>query len=536
MKRRDLTLLDAGISDQGDAAVLPVDVLVSGSLGKLLRDHLWRYRDVVLRTHDLALMRKPFNKALVLRLIATGSCRFEDQAGLVRRLGVAEHLRLLRDWLAAQSLGRFGKRRFLHRLAELEGRGGGGSVISLGEGRPLYLRTDLVFGLTSGGSVTHIAGVANNLYALYGGLDMITTDCIPTVDPGVAVSVLRPEARWADVPEIRQLLFNERLEDHALAYCGERRPAFIYQRYSVNNIAGVMLAQRFAVPLVIEYNGSEVWINRHWGRALADESLALRLERLNLQAADLVVVVSQALGDELVERGISAERILVNPNGVDPERYRPDIDSSALRARLGLEGRVVLGFVGTFGPWHGAEMLARAAADLLEARPDLRDRLAFLFVGDGQNMSLVREIVAERGIADSCRFTGLVPQADGPAHMAACDILVSPHVPNSDGSRFFGSPTKLFEYMAMGRPIVASSLEQIGELLRHEHDALLVPPGDTQVLSKAMVRLIDDPELGKRLAEAARRSAVERHTWRRHTERILAALDTRLREAGTGVG
>ena len=116
-------------------------------------------------------------------------------------------------------------------------------------------------------------------------------------------------------------------------------------------------------------------------------------------------------------------------------------------------------------------------------------------------------------------------QADGPAHLAACDILASPHVPNPDGSAFFGSPTKLFEYMAMGRPIVASALEQIADVLSDEETALLVPPGDIDALANALLRLIDTPALGRRLGANAREAALQRHTWQRHTQRILARLE-----------
>ncbi len=113
-------------------------------------------------------------------------------------------------------------------------------------------------------------------------------------------------------------------------------------------------------------------------------------------------------------------------------------------------------------------------------------------------------------------------------HLAAMDVLVSPHVPNSDGSRFFGSPTKLFEYMATGRGIVASRLEQIGEVLEHERTALLVPPADETALAAAILRLVDDRDLSARLGASARRRVLERHTWEAHGRRLL----DRLRDLG----
>ena len=124
-------------------------------------------------------------------------------------------------------------------------------------------------------------------------------------------------------------------------------------------------------------------------------------------------------------------------------------------------------------------------------------------------------------------LTGAVAQEAGPAHLAACDILVAPHVPNADGTPFFGSPTKLFEYMAMGKGIVASDLDQIGEVLRHDETAWLVRPGDVASLVEGLLALIGDPGLRDRLGRAAREAAVARHSWSEHTRRIVHTLEER---------
>ena len=103
----------------------------------------------------------------------------------------------------------------------------------------------------------------------------------------------------------------------------------------------------------------------------------------------------------------------------------------------------------------------------------------------------------------------------------ACDFLLSPHVPLEDGSDFFGSPTKLFEYMAMGKAIVASRLGQIGEVLSDEETALLVEPGNVPQLAEAIVRMANSAELRQRLGAAARMAAIERHTWKRNAQRVI---------------
>jgi glycosyltransferase involved in cell wall biosynthesis len=305
---------------------------------------------------------------------------------------------------------------------------------------------------------------------------------------------------------------------------GSRRPAFVYQRYSLNNYTALKLARMYGVPFVLEYNGSEIWVNRHWGNALQHEALSARIEWLNLVAADLIVVVSQAMQEELISRGLTAQKILVNPNGVNPDRYSPTVDGGAVRRRYGLVGKTVLGFIGTFGRWHGAEVLAEAFGELVQAHPQYRDTVRLLMIGDGVMMPEVKRRLQNSGAASATILTGLIPQEQGPEHLAACDILVSPHVPNPDGTPFFGSPTKLFEYMAMGKGIVASDLDQIGEVLRHDVTALLVKPADVKLLSDGMVLLIEDKERRERLGIEARKDVVSKFTWKAHTGRIIEKL------------
>jgi glycosyltransferase involved in cell wall biosynthesis len=97
--------------------------------------------------------------------------------------------------------------------------------------------------------------------------------------------------------------------------------------------------------------------------------------------------------------------------------------------------------------------------------------------------------------------------------------------PNPDGSRFFGSPTKLFEYMGLAKPIVASDLEQIGEVIDHERTGLLCPPGDAVAAADAVRRLLADEPLGRRLGDAALQEALTTYSWTAHARRILEALE-----------
>ena len=164
---------------------------------------------------------------------------------------------------------------------------------------------------------------------------------------------------------------------------------------------------------------------------------------------------------------------------------------------------------------------------LIQQYPQYRDSTRLLMIGDGHTMTEVQRLLEVYEITRESILTGIVPQEEGPKYLAACDILISPHVPNSDGTPFFGSPTKLFEYMAMGKGIVASDLDQIGEVLQDDHTARLVKPGDVESLMHGLKSLIDNPETRKRLGEAARREVVAKYTWKEHTRKIIEKLKER---------
>lgn len=518
----------SGVQVSNEEEVLPFNALLGEvKSGRILR-RLARYRDSRLRVPRRWLMNRPLLTNLLLRLMSRGTCHVEDNEGVepITWLGLGRQaLATAREYPAARELTRRLGRQVDELLAvtnsQRSGRRGLDPV-----GRPVYLRAELLFGCASGGQVGHIAGVLNHLQGEFRPPVFLTTDTIPTVSPTVETHTITPRPQFWDYPPLPALAFTSRFTAEAWKILGVRPPAFLYQRNCLFNFSGVQLARVYEIPLVIEYNGSEVWAARHWGKPYPPrfEQLGEKIELLNLRAADLVIVVSQPLRDELMQKGVSEERILVNPNGVDTQRYDARLSGQTARSRYNLENKRVIGFIGTFGLWHGAEVLVEAFGQLLANHPARREDTRLLLIGDGARMPQVRRLLAERGILRESVLTGMVPQAEGPEHLAACDILVAPHVPNPDGSPFFGSPTKLFEYMAMGKGIVASALGQMQEILEHDRTAWLVPPGDVSALSKGLYQLLMEPARRQRLGFHARQCVETRYTWRQHTRRIIHSL------------
>lgn len=417
------------------------------------------------------------------------------------------------------------------------------SVTGPGVGRILYLNPNLWFGIKAGGSVAHLAGVVNGFLAHGVGVELFSPAEPILVDDAATFHILPPPSTFGLPMEINYPRF-QRTAVGIPARHASAKLDFVYQRLSVETFAGVELARRLRLPLVLEYNGSEVWAARHWGTSLRFERYARAAEEVSLRHAHLVVTVSDVLRSELLERGIPEDRIVMYPNCVDERIYDPhrfsESDRHALRSSFGIdEEAVVATFIGTFGRWHGVDVLAGAIARMVDTNVDWvrSHRLHFLLVGDGLRMPEVREVLDDDRVAPFVTLTGLLPQERGAAVLAASDILLSPHVPNPDGSPFFGSPTKLFEYMAMGKGIVASSLDQIAVVLApglstdslpsgppdpDEHRlAVLVPPADEDGIIRGVRFLVEQPVWRETLGRNARREALSRYTWRHHVQAIL---------------
>jgi glycosyltransferase involved in cell wall biosynthesis len=396
--------------------------------------------------------------------------------------------------------------------------------------RVLYVRA--VAGATThvGGAVTHTHEVIRALRNAGVEVDALTTD--GRIAEAAAADPDSP-CRWrvVGIPRVFKAIpastaLGGDLQLVRVGLRAAKRADVIYQRHGRFSLAGALLSRLSGTPLFLEFNGTETFFHQHWQRVPLAGQLKT-CEDAVLDAAARIIVVSEVDRRELIKRGHASRRIVVNPNGVDSSRFARG-GGGAARAALGLtDGQIVVGFLGSFGPWHGGPLLAeaftRAAAEVAELR--------LLLIGDGDERPRTEHLLAEGGVADRALSVGSVAGGDVPRLLDACDILAASHVRLPGGVEFFGSPTKLFEYMAAGKAIAASRLGQIGEVLEHERTALLVEPGDAPDLADALVRLARDPALRSRLGRAARAAAIERHGWSNNAERLIEAY-LELRRAG----
>jgi glycosyltransferase involved in cell wall biosynthesis len=284
----------------------------------------------------------------------------------------------------------------------------------------------------------------------------------------------------------------------------------VYERLFSSRSAVSRCAEAYRVPFIVESNAPVEERKTYWGSPLLH--FVDQVERGILQRADVVTVVSTPLKRYYEKKGVAAHKIVVLPNGVNEELFSPAKVSGDIRRELGIEDRIVVGFVGNIRPYHGVELLLPLAQHL----QSIGDQLHFLIVDGGQGRHDLEAMMVRENLAHLFSFVGPVHHEEVPDYIAAMDICLLPRF------MWYGSPIKIFEYGAMGKTIVAPDLENIREVLSHGETAYLFEPGSIPALTQAIRELALDPQLRSRLGCAVRDHILANHTWTKNAERIMS--------------
>jgi len=331
----------------------------------------------------------------------------------------------------------------------------------------------------------------------------------------IEIPVLR--SRWLG-SDLRQWLYNFRLIRAMTRLLKQRVPDVLYERHALYSTAGMRLAKRFRLPRILEVNTllvEEQMQRIHFPR------LASWMEDRIVGSAPEIIVVSTPLREAFVGRGIDPRRISIMPMAVDVRRFHPDVEPAPLRARFHLDGKTIVGYTGTLTAWHGIELLFEVA----ETIKALEENLCIVVIGgDEVKVNEQRERVRSRRLGDHLIFMGSVPYTEVPHYISAMDITVIP------GSIEWASPTKLFEYQAMGKPSVAPRLIPVADALTDGREGYLFRPNDVEELTDRILRLHHDSVERLAMGRRARQRVVERHAWEHNTGRIIEMFTRMLRE------
>ncbi|MEO6606111.1 MAG: glycosyltransferase family 4 protein [Aeromicrobium sp.] len=293
-----------------------------------------------------------------------------------------------------------------------------------------------------------------------------------------------------------------------------------------NGLAGTVAARQIGIPNIYEVRGLNEEGRRSRDEHYADTrqyAFAHYLETLAANEADRVIAITEGLKATLIERGVDEDKILVVPNGVDTERFGPLERDAGLSKMYGLDGKLVIGYVGSLNWYEGHDLLFEAIRRLSPRHPDMR----VLIVGGGQEYETLLALRSELGLEDIITMTGRIPFEQVEAHYSLIDI--APITRSSSPVTESTSPLKPFEAMAMCKTVLSSDVAVMKEVFNGEN-GLLYTKDNADSLESVLERLLNDEALRARLGEGGRKWVVAERDWRA----LAARVTTLYQELGAG--
>ena len=347
---------------------------------------------------------------------------------------------------------------------------------------------------------------------------------VKVVAPELGDATMGAESGWvarlkAHLPkavyELLELAYSMVAYRRLLQAAREFKPHCIYERYNLFLLAGRLLRWRMRLPLLLEVNSPLVEERGRFG-GLGLPLLAAWAERTAWRGADFVLPVTRVLGDYVRAAGVPEERIVVIANGINRQHFAEAPTAYEAKRRLGWDGALVLGFTGFVRDWHGVDRVIRWMAT---ARAPANAVL--YIVGDGPVRVDLERLADDLSLRERVRFSGFLPREDVPQQVAAFDIALQPAV------TAYASPLKLFEYLVLGKAVVAPRQPNIEEILVDGENALLFDADRPGALESALTRLCADTALRDRLARAAV-ATIDRLdlTWQANARRVVGLART----------
>ena len=298
----------------------------------------------------------------------------------------------------------------------------------------------------------------------------------------------------------------------------EYQPDVIYERYNLFLPAGIWIKKKFNLPFILEVN-APLFDERSKYDGVGLKRFAKWTESYAWRNADFVLPVTDVLAEIVQQVGIPKDRIMVIHNGIDKEKFVNDTDIATAKNNLQIKEKLVLGFTGFVRDWHGLDRVV----DLI-ASDEKRDR-HLLIVGDGPAKASILKRAKEKGVEHCVTITGVVSRDQVASYVSAFDIALQPDVVD------YASPLKMFEYLALGRAIVAPDKSNILEILTHEDNALLFEANDKDAFYATIERLCQDDDLRLRISQRAKETIDDKgYTWENNAKRVVSIFEHLLEE------
>lgn len=314
--------------------------------------------------------------------------------------------------------------------------------------------------------------------------------------------------------------YENRAIDSIIKQAIEIQPEIIHSASNfVVGMAGAKAAKALGIPSIYEIRG--FWhltqSTKREGYEGSDHfELSERLEIETAKESDYVFTITNALKDILIQNGVDANKISVLPNAVDIDKFERTKKNKKLEKGLGFDGKVVIGYIGSFVNYEGLDLLLEACSVL---HKEIGDKFRLLLVGDGAMMNPLRQMARFLQIEDLITFTGRVNHDEVQDYYSLIDIAPLPR----KGFRVceLVSPLKPFEAMGSGKVIITSKVKALAEIIEHEKTGLVFETDDSLDLAKKLKSVIIDEELRNFLGKNAREWVEKNHSWEVVSKKVV---------------
>lgn len=319
-----------------------------------------------------------------------------------------------------------------------------------------------------------------------------------------------PEGITSVLKDLYKIFYNFQFYLKYLPLFRREKPDLIYERWSVLHFMSTLLAKKLRIPYILEVNAPPVDIK--WFTKTYFLPIITFIQKKVAEKADAVIVVSHYIKQYFINKGLHPEKIFVLPNAVDIDIFNERRCNRDIRSEYGVpKDVIVIGFVGSMEKYHGVKVLIEASIKVVEKRKNVH----FLLVGPINENNNYTEFLKTEGIIDFFTITGGVPFIDVPEYISTMDICVMPH------SNKYGSPIKIFEYGAMGKPVIAPRIGPVEEVIKDVKEGLLITPGHPDELANKILTLISNPQLARKIGRNLKKKVYTYHTWRKNALKVI---------------
>jgi glycosyltransferase involved in cell wall biosynthesis len=289
------------------------------------------------------------------------------------------------------------------------------------------------------------------------------------------------------------------------------KPNLILETHIAFSLASNIASGQTGVPYMLDDVAPSWEEQKLYGVGLKDQ--AVSIHRQVTRDAKLLVAVNQSMRRNLVQDGLPEQKIVVIENGIDDHAFHTQVSGGDVRRRFGIsEDAVVIVFVGSFQPYHRVDLLLQAFGQIQTDK-----QVHLLLVGEGQKSDESKTLATELGLNDRVTFVGRVDYHDVPMYLASGDMTIMP------ATNEYGNPMKIYEYMALGKVVLAPNQETITEIITHDFNGFLFEKENIGSMARVIKTVIEDRLLRDRLSKQASESASQ-HTWLKRAQKLQEAL------------